>query len=236
MQLLRTVPEHTYAFAERGEFSILDGYLRALRSAAATRSTWRTSSCGPPRSSKCWSTNCVIRRDPDFRMVLVLPREPSNGADTTRGQLGRLLDADNDAGPGAGGHGERPRRRPGRRRSTCTPRSASSTTRWLTIGSANLNEHSLFNDTEVNILTLDRRARPAHPVAAVGRTSGTAPSRTSTATRPPSSTPIWKPVAKEQLERTTVDLPPDRRVSRLAAVSRRTERLIGPIRGLLVDA
>jgi Zn-finger nucleic acid-binding protein len=27
--------------------------------------------------------------------------------------------------------------------------------RWLTIGSANLNEHSLFNDTEVNILTLD---------------------------------------------------------------------------------
>ncbi|MEJ7744615.1 MAG: phospholipase D-like domain-containing protein [Nocardioidaceae bacterium] len=25
--------------------------------------------------------------------------------------------------------------------------------RWLTIGSANLNEHSLFNDTEMNVLT-----------------------------------------------------------------------------------
>ena len=27
--------------------------------------------------------------------------------------------------------------------------------RWLTIGSANLNEHSLFNDTELNVLTCD---------------------------------------------------------------------------------
>ena len=27
--------------------------------------------------------------------------------------------------------------------------------RWLTIGSANLNEHSLFNDTEMNVVTYD---------------------------------------------------------------------------------
>src|SRR5213076_233413 len=27
--------------------------------------------------------------------------------------------------------------------------------RWLTIGSANLNEHSLFNDSEVNVVTHD---------------------------------------------------------------------------------
>ena len=27
--------------------------------------------------------------------------------------------------------------------------------RWLTVGSANLNEHSLFNDTEINIATCD---------------------------------------------------------------------------------
>src|SRR5439155_212393 len=27
--------------------------------------------------------------------------------------------------------------------------------RWLTLGSANLNEHSFFNDTEVNVVTHD---------------------------------------------------------------------------------
>ena len=27
--------------------------------------------------------------------------------------------------------------------------------RWLTVGSANLNEHSLFNDTEMNVVTCD---------------------------------------------------------------------------------
>ena len=26
---------------------------------------------------------------------------------------------------------------------------------WLTLGSANLNDHSLFNDTEVNVVTRD---------------------------------------------------------------------------------
>ena len=26
---------------------------------------------------------------------------------------------------------------------------------WLTVGSANLNEHSLFNDTEMNVVTHD---------------------------------------------------------------------------------
>ena len=30
---------------------------------------------------------------------------------------------------------------------------------WLTVGSANLNEHSLFNDTEVNVVVRDERSR-----------------------------------------------------------------------------
>ena len=33
VQLLRTVPEHTYRFMPKGEFSIAEAYLRALRSA-----------------------------------------------------------------------------------------------------------------------------------------------------------------------------------------------------------
>ena len=40
---------------------------------------------------------------------------------------------------------------------------------WLAIGSANLNEHSLFNDTEVDVVTCDAEPRPRHPPEAVGR-------------------------------------------------------------------
>ena len=31
---------------------------------------------------------------------------------------------------------------------------------WFTLGSANLNDHSLFNDTEVNVVTRDPALRP----------------------------------------------------------------------------
>ena len=54
---------------------------------------------------------------------------------------------------------------------------------WLTIGSANLNEHSLFNDTEMNIVTHDptlARRHAASPLVGAPR----APDRPdSTATR-----------------------------------------------------
>jgi phosphatidylserine/phosphatidylglycerophosphate/cardiolipin synthase-like enzyme len=33
---------------------------------------------------------------------------------------------------------------------------------WLAIGSANLNEHSPFNDTEVDVVTACDEARPRH--------------------------------------------------------------------------
>jgi phosphatidylserine/phosphatidylglycerophosphate/cardiolipin synthase-like enzyme len=58
--------------------------------------------------------------------------------------------------------------------------------RWLTVGSANLNEHSLFNDTEINIATCDPMlARP--PDWRCGLNTSTARSRRSTTTRPQSS-------------------------------------------------
>ncbi len=233
VQLLRTVPEQTYQFAERGEFSILDAYLRALRSAEHLIYL---------ENQFLWSTEVVevlidkLRHPPrpDFRMVLVLPARPSNGADTTRGQLGRLLDADDDAGrllPATiNAHdGERVDGL------YVHAKVGIIDDNWLTIGSANLNEHSLFNDTEVNILTMDPglarstrlRLWAEHLERYVSEIDGDPATVVDT---------IWKPVADEQLERVRADLPPDRRVSRLAAVSRRTERLIGPIRGLLVDA
>jgi phosphatidylserine/phosphatidylglycerophosphate/cardiolipin synthase-like enzyme len=37
--------------------------------------------------------------------------------------------------------------------------------RWLTLGSANLNEHSLFNDTEVNLVIDDPALATARAIA-----------------------------------------------------------------------
>jgi phosphatidylserine/phosphatidylglycerophosphate/cardiolipin synthase-like enzyme len=166
-------------------------------------------------------------------MVLLLPRKPSNGADTTRGQLGRLLDADNGAG-----------------RLLATTLTAHADERsvpiyvhakvgivddeWMTIGSANLNEHSLFNDTEINLVTDDRKLtrdtrlrlwaehlqRPradiqGEPTDVIDR--------------------IWRPTAEEEADRQSRGLPRTHRLTMLPGISRRASRLQGPLRGLLVD-
>ena len=105
---------------------------------------------------------------------------------------------------------------------------------WLTLGSANLNEHSLFNDTEMNVVAHDvelaegTRRRlwaehlelpvdevPADPIEAIDE--------------------LWKPISKEQLERRTEGRPLTHRLVRLPHVSRRTSRALGPVTGLLVD-
>ena len=39
---------------------------------------------------------------------------------------------------------------------------------WLTLGSANLNEHSLFNDTEMNIVSHDQRLARETRASALG--------------------------------------------------------------------
>jgi hypothetical protein len=46
---------------------------------------------------------------------------------------------------------------------------------------------------------------------------------------------LWKPIAKEQLQRRQVGLPPTHRLCLLPGVSNRTKRLLGPLQGLLVD-
>ena len=105
---------------------------------------------------------------------------------------------------------------------------------WLTLGSANLNEHSLFNDTEMNVVAHDvelaegTRRRlwaehlelavdevPADPIEAIDE--------------------LWKPISKDQLERRTEGRPLTHRLVRLPHVSRRTSRALGPVTGLLVD-
>ena len=105
---------------------------------------------------------------------------------------------------------------------------------WLTVGSANLNEHSLFNDTEMNIvshdteLARDTRLRlwSEHLELPINAVSGDP------------TTVIdqhWKPIAHEQLERRSRNEALTHRLIKLPHVSKRSERLLGPLQGLLVD-
>ena len=153
LQVVRTVPDKVYDFLPQGDFRIVEGYTRALRSARKLVYL---------ESQFLWSAQVVEilagkLRDPPsdaFRVVALLPAKPNNGADTTRGQLGVLADADNGQG-----------------RFLATTISARSgglsgplyvhakigivDDTWLTVGSATLNEHSFFNDTEMNVVTCD---------------------------------------------------------------------------------
>ena len=106
--------------------------------------------------------------------------------------------------------------------------------RWLTIGSANLNEHSLFNDTEVNVVTHDEHlARSTRlrlwaehleveEIEIEGNPAEVVDRR-------------WRPVAEEQLGRRRAGLPLTHRLVLLPGVSARSGRLLGPLQGLLVD-
>src|SRR5262249_31331282 len=92
LQVVRTVPERVYRAHPRGDFRILESYLRAF--AAAERLIYI-------ENQFLWSPEieAVLQRKvsnpphPDFRLVLLLPSKPNNGADDTRGVLGHLIEA-----------------------------------------------------------------------------------------------------------------------------------------------
>jgi phosphatidylserine/phosphatidylglycerophosphate/cardiolipin synthase-like enzyme len=232
VQVVRTIPEKIYEFAPRGDFRILEAYVRALRS--ARRLVYL-------ESQFLWSSQVVdvladkLRHPPseDFRVVALLPTKPNNGADTTRGQLGVLAAADNGAGRFLA--------------ATLSARTGALSgplyvhakigivdDAWLTVGSANLNEHSFFNDTEMNIVSCDpdlaRETRlrlwSEHLEVPVAKVSG-APHRV--------VDDLWRPIAAEQLRRRESGAPATHRLQELRGVSRRTMALLGPLQGLLVD-
>ena len=72
LQIVRTVPEHIYAAVPRGDFRILESYLRALR--GAQRFIYL-------ENQFLWSPEIAARAEgkfarppnPDFRLLLVLP-------------------------------------------------------------------------------------------------------------------------------------------------------------------
>ena len=106
--------------------------------------------------------------------------------------------------------------------------------RWLTVGSANLNEHSLFNDTEINIATCDpmlaRQSRLALWAEHLNLTVEQIDHDPTTVIDE-----AWRPIAEEQLRQQRNGVALTHRLMQLPAVSRRAERLVGPMRGLLID-
>ena len=165
--------------------------------------------------------------------MLLLPAEANDGTDVSCGQVAALIDADDGNA----------------RFLACTLYARAGNLRdlvyvhskigivddrWLTIGSANLNSHSLFNDTEVNVVTLDpalaRNTRlrlwSEHLELAVEDVEG---DTTELVER------YWEPIAEEQLERIERGQPLTHRLVKLPGVSRRHRRVLGPILGHVYD-
>jgi phosphatidylserine/phosphatidylglycerophosphate/cardiolipin synthase-like enzyme len=232
VQIARTVPEDVYEFLPRGDFRILESYTRALRSARSlvyleNQFLWS------PEIVAVLEDKLLAPPSDEFRIVLVLPEKPNNGRDETLGQVGRLIAADDGNGRFLA--------------TTVRQRSGAVTgplyvhakvgivdDRWLTIGSANLNEHSLFNDSEMNVVTCDERlARETrlrlwaehleHDADAVAGPPHTVVDE------------LWRPIAREQRRRLDERLPATHRLLELPGATRRWMAILGPLQGFAVD-
>jgi phosphatidylserine/phosphatidylglycerophosphate/cardiolipin synthase-like enzyme len=210
-QFVRTVPNSVYEALPRGDYRILEAYVRALRSAEQLVYL---------ESQFLWAPEVVEilaakLRDPptdEFRVIVVLPARPNNGADDTRGQLGVLVNNDRHE-----------------RFLACTLYQPGQVEqvyvhakigivddRWLAIGSANLNEHSFFNDTEACVITCDEELARSTRLRLWGEHLD--------------SDEVSFDRFRERAEDPSYD-----RLQLLPHLSRRTRRFLGPINGLLVD-
>jgi phosphatidylserine/phosphatidylglycerophosphate/cardiolipin synthase-like enzyme len=232
VQVVRTVPEKVYGALERGDFRILEAYTRALRSAREFVYL---------ESQFLWSAQIVeilaakLREPPSegFRVVVLLPAKPNNGADDTRGKLGELVRADDGSGRFlAATISARTGRLSGPLYVHAKVGIVDDT--WLTVGSANLNEHSLFNDTEMNVVTCDptiaRETRlrlwSEHLERPLEEVAGE-PARV--------IDELWRPIAIEQRERLERGQALTHRLRELPGVSRHSRSLLGPLDSLIVD-
>jgi phosphatidylserine/phosphatidylglycerophosphate/cardiolipin synthase-like enzyme len=231
LQVVRTVPDNVYERLPRGDFRILESYLRAVRS--AERLIYL-------ESQFLWSYELVLilaeklshPPSDDFRIVVVLPAHPYNGQEDTRGQLGVLATADDGAGRFLActlwqpGHGADP--------VYVHAKIGIVDDRWLTLGSANLNEHSFFNDTEMNVVTHDPGLARAVRLRLWSEHLGCEPGELE-------GDPArivderWRPLAHEQLERKQRGEAATHRLLLLPHVSRRAKGVLGPLNGFFVD-
>ena len=233
VQVVRTISDGMYDAVPHGDFRILESYIRAIRQARRFIYV---------ENQFLWAPEIVrlladkLRNPPssEFRLVVILPARANNGQDDTMGQLGMLAAADAGAG----------------RLLAATIRSISGERddrlyvhakvgivddRWLTVGSANLNAHSLLNDTELNVVTDDQDlARETRLRLWAEHLEVDA----ETLAREDPADVVdkrWRPIADEQLERLHASAPPTHRLLALPGVSRRSRRLLGPLVGLIDD-
>ena len=233
VQVVRTVPDHMYKSVPRGDFRILEAYVAALRS--ASRFIYI-------ENQFLWSPEILdilrdkLRHPPSdlFRLVLLLPAKANSGADDTRGQLGTLIEADEGAHRMLACTLVAPEGQEGRP-VYVHAKIGIVDDRWLTLGSANLNEHSLFNDSEVNIVVRDEalvrdtreRLWAEHLEVARSAVAGD-PRQVIDA--------LWLPRATEQADRRKRGEPPSHRLTMLPGLSRHAGQILGPLQGLTVDA
>jgi phosphatidylserine/phosphatidylglycerophosphate/cardiolipin synthase-like enzyme len=233
IQLLRTIPEHVYDDMRHGAFGILEGYMRSLRSARELVYL---------ESQFFWLPEIVhvlsekVREPPSdrFRVVVLLPSKANNGEEDTRGMLAYLADADDGRG---------------RFLATTIDAMTGSTVdrlyvhakigivddRWLTIGSANLNAHSFFNDTEVNVQVADATLARGTRLRLWSEHLGVpedeiAGDPTDVIDR------LWIPIAHREGERQRSGQRREHRLRELAPSSRKLEQLLGPMDAMVVDA
>ena len=233
VQVVRTVAEDMYADLPKGEFSVLESYVRALRSAEKLiyledQFLWA------PEIVAILAEKLESPPQSDFRIVLVLPARPNNGRDTTLGQLGVLVDADK-----------------GRQRLLATTIRCLSggrddplyvhakigivDDRWLTVGSANLNDHSLLHDTEMNLVSDDPQLARETRIRLWAEHLQLDAATVAAADPCELIDDRWRPIAYQQLDRLRAGAPPSHRLLALPGVSHRSRRLLGPLVSLIDD-
>jgi phosphatidylserine/phosphatidylglycerophosphate/cardiolipin synthase-like enzyme len=235
VQVVRTVAEGMYKHFPKGEFRIFESYMRAIHGARELIYL---------ENQFLWSPELVsiiadkLRHPPtpDFRVVILLPARANNGAEDTKGQLGVLIDAD-------GGHG----RVLGVSIRSLSPlkdradplyvhaKVAVVDDRWLIVGSANLNAHSFFNDTEMCVVTDDAELARITRVRLWAEHLELSEDEVG---QQPSVRLVdeqWRPIASEQLRRMRAGENPTHRLLELPGVSKRSKRLLGALSGLVDD-
>ncbi|HZE05341.1 MAG TPA: phospholipase D family protein [Solirubrobacteraceae bacterium] len=235
VQVVRTVEEHMYDSMHHGDFRILESYIRALRSAREliyieNQFLWA------PELVSIIADKLRNPPTPQFRVVILLPSKANNGQEDTRGQVGVLIDA-------AGGSD---------RVLVTTIRALTPSAdradpiyvhakvlvvddRWLIIGSANINERSLFNDTEMCVVTDDAQLARETRIRLWAEHLEMPEDGVRDATAVSLFDERWRPIAHGELERRERGEPPTHRLLELPGVSRRSSRLLGPITGLFDD-
>ena len=232
LQIVRTLPAGAYRNVAKGDYSILESYVGAIKSAQQIVYL---------ENQFLWSPEIVeilidkLEHPPndDFRIVVLLPARANDGADISRGQVAALIEADGDD----------------ERFLACTVYAREAKLRdivyvhakigvvddrWLTVGSANLNAHSLLNDTEMNVVTHDekiaRTTRLRLWAEHLEREEREIAGNTATVVDE-----LWRPIATEQLHRIERGEALSHRLVRLPGVSRRHRRLVGPLQSHLYD-